>query len=271
VWIELLNPHNHFTHPAIAECRSRLMTTLNWIIVSGLLMSSIALVGSFTLLLKPLILEKLLLLLVVFAAGTLFSVAFFHMIPASLKANLSIVIIIVWIVCGFTTCLVIERFLYWHHSHQSLIKRKELLTYMILIGDGFHNFLGGMVIAGTFIIDTRLGIFCWLAVAVHEVPKELKDFSVLVHGGWSKGLALFFNFLSGLTFLIGGLITYILSFKFDVSWVVPFAVGNFIYIGMSGLVTKINKNAGANLKNIMLTASVFILGVYLFALAIPYS
>jgi len=142
---------------------------------------------------------------------------------------------------------------------------------MSLIGDGLHNFLGGMAIAGTFIIDTRLGIFCWLAVAAHEVPKELKDFTVLTHGGWSKGLALFFNLLSGLTFLIGGLIAYILSFKFDVSWVIPFAAGNFIYIGMSGLVTKINKNTGANLKSIMLTASAFILGVYLFVLAIPHS
>jgi zinc and cadmium transporter len=208
---------------------------------------------------------------VVFAAGALFSVAFFHMIPASFKANLSIVIIIVWIVCGFTTCLAIERFLYWHHNHQLLIKHKELLTYMSLIGDGLHNFLGGMAIAGTFIIDTRLGIFCWLAVAAHEVPKELKYFTVLTHGGWSKGLALFFNLLSGLTFLIGGLIAYILSFKFDVSWVIPFAAGNFIYIGMSGLVTKINKNTGANLKSIMLTASAFILGVYLFVLAIPHS
>jgi zinc and cadmium transporter len=126
-----------------------------------------------------------------------------------------------------------------------------------------------MVIAGAFIIDIRLGIVCWLAAAAHEVPQELGDFAVLIHGGWSKGSALLFNFLSGLTFLFGGLITYILSFQFDVSWLIPFAAGNFIYIGASDLISQMSKDKDTNLKSRVVTGFAFLSGIYLLVLAIP--
>ncbi|AGH44354.1 zinc transporter [Paraglaciecola psychrophila 170] len=140
---------------------------------------------------------------------------------------------------------------------------------MILIGDGLHNFLGGMVIAGVFIIDIRLGIVCWLAAATHEVPQELGDFAVLINGGWSKGSALLFNFLSGLTFLFGGVITYILSFQLDVSWLIPFAAGNFIYIGASDLIPKMSKDTDINLKSRAMTVVAFTSGIYLMILVMP--
>lgn len=104
------------------------------------------------------------------------------------------------------------------------------MTYLILIGDGLHNFIGGIAIAGTFVIDIRLGIASWLAAA-HEVPQELGDFGVLIKGGWSRRHALIFNIMSGLTFLPGGLLTYGLSLHPDVSWLTPFSAGNFLYIG----------------------------------------
>jgi zinc and cadmium transporter len=240
------------------------MSTLNWIIVSGVLMSSIALVGSLTRLLMPSTLEKVLEPLVAFAAGSLFGGAFFHMIPGAFKTNLSIMTIGISIGCGFTAFLVLERFLYWHHNHQLPIKRKEPLTFLILVGDGLHNFLGGMAIAGAFIIDTRLGIVCWFAAAAHEIPQELGDFAVLIHGGWSKPSVLLFNFLSGLTFLFGGLIAYILSFQFDVSWLIPFAAGNFIYIGAADLISQLHKGTSITSKSRVMTLAAFISGIYLF-------
>jgi zinc and cadmium transporter len=268
--IFLLNLNHRFLyHLATTERRSRLMTTLNWIIVSGVLMSSIALVGSLTLLLRKSTLEKVLKPLVAFAAGSLLGGAFFHLIPGALKTNLSIMTIGTLIGCGFTAILVLEQFLHWHHNHQLPIKRKEPLTYLILIGDGLHNFLGGMVIAGAFIIDIRLGIVCWLAAAAHEVPQELGDFAVLIHGGWSKGSALIFNFLSGLTFLFGGLIVHILSFQHDVSWLIPFAAGNFIYIGAADLIPQMSKDTDINLKSRVVTVAAFISGIYLLALVMP--
>ena len=184
------------------------MSTLYWIILGGLLMAAIAMTGSITLALKPTTLNRLLLVLVAFASGSLIGGAFFHMIPAALLADMSGLEVGVATVAGFTAFLVLEQLLHWHHCHRADADCKRPLTYLILIGDGLHNFLGGLAIAGTFLVDVRLGITVWLAAAAHEIPQELGDFAVLIHGGWSRRRALLFNLLSGLTFLLGGLVAY---------------------------------------------------------------
>jgi len=219
------------------------MSTLGWIISSSLLMSAIALVGSVTLILKEQTLQKILLPLVAFAAGSLIGGAFLHMIPAGLlKYEEGDDTFYLWILLGFLVFFALEQLLHWHHCHRAAMSCKQPLTYLILIGDGLHNFIGGLAIAGTFLIDIRLGIMAWLAAAAHEIPQELGDFGVLVHGGWNKRKALLFNVLSALTFLVGGLTAYMVSFKINVDFLVPFAAGNFLYIGASDLVPEVNKH-----------------------------
>lgn len=216
------------------------MTTLLWILLGGVLMSAIALVGSVTLVLRPATLERLLLPLVAFAAGSLIGGALFHMIPAALTA-LPAMVALRWVALGFLLFFALEQFLHWHHCHRATADCRRPLTYLILIGDGLHNFLGGLAIAGVFLVDVRLGIAAWLAAAAHEVPQELGDFGVLVHGGWTRRSALVFNLLSGAAFLVGGLITYVAARHLDVGWLVPLAAGNFLYIGASDLVPEVNK------------------------------
>jgi zinc and cadmium transporter len=216
--------------------------TLFWIIGSGLLMSLLSLVGITTLALSEKNLHRILLPLVALSAGSLLGGALFHMIPEShekIGAGLSVYI---YVAGGFTFFLLLEQFLHWHHCHREATHCKKPQTYLILVGDGIHNFIGGIAVAGTFLIDIRLGISTWLAAAAHEVPQELGDFGVLVHGGWSRKKALFWNFLSALTFLLGGLLTYILSFSDWIYYLIPFAAGNFIYIGASDLIPEVNKH-----------------------------
>jgi zinc and cadmium transporter len=234
---------------------------LLWIVGSGLLMSAIALIGSVTLVLSERTLRRLLLPLVAFAAGSLLGGAFFHMLPASFAAGLGDVTVYALVLAGFAVFFGLEQFLHWHHCHRAETACKKPLTYLILIGDGLHNFLGGLAVAGTFLIDVRLGIVTWLAAAAHEVPQELGDFGVLVHGGWERRQALFYNVLSALTFLVGGVIAYAASFRLDVSFLVPFAAGNFLYIAASDLIPEVK--AHADLKANIVHFAAFAAGVAL--------
>jgi zinc and cadmium transporter len=187
-------------------------------------------------------LQKILLPLVALAAGSLIGGAFLHMIPAGRQQYGDGDHYDLWILAGFLVFFALEQLLHWHHCRRAATTCKKPLTYLILIGDGLHNFIGGIAIAGTFLIDTRLGIMAWLAAAAHEVPQELGDFSVLIHGGWDKGKALLFNMFSALTFLLGGIVTYLASFAIEIAFLVPFAAGTFIYIGASDLVPEVNRH-----------------------------
>ncbi|QQS45003.1 MAG: ZIP family metal transporter [Acidobacteriota bacterium] len=240
------------------------MNTLLWIIGGGLLMSAIALVGSLTTIMSKSTLDRIVLPLVSLAAGTLLGGAFFHLIPEGFSA-LGPVTGGLWILAGFTAFLGLEQFLHWHHCHRESIDCRKPMTYLILIGDGVHNFLGGLSIAGAFLIDHRVGITAWLAAAAHEIPQELGDFGVLVHGGWNRRQALKWNFISGLTFLAGSLLAYLISLRFDVVPLILFGAGNFIYIAASDLVPEIK--AHENLSQAFLHFAAFAAGVLL--LAIP--
>ena len=237
------------------------MSTLGWIISSSLLMSAIALVGSVTLILKEQTLQKILLPLVAFAAGSLIGGAFLHMMPAGLLKYEGDDTFYLWILLGFLVFFALEQLLHWHHCHRAATSCKQPLTYLILIGDGLHNFIGGLAIAGIFLVDIRLGIMAWLAAAAHEIPQELGDFGVLIHGGWGKRKALLFNVLSALTFLVGGLTAYMVSFKINVDFLIPFAVGNFLYIGASDLVPEVNKHG--NIKTNLIHFASFSAGIAL--------
>jgi zinc and cadmium transporter len=203
----------------------------------------------------------MLLPLVAFAAGSLLGGAFFHMIPAGLAAGMGVTAVHVWALAGFAVFFALDQFLHWHHCQRAERACKKPLTYLILIGDGLHNFLGGLAVAGTFLIDIRLGIVTWLAAAAHEVPQELGDFGVLVHGGWERRRALFYNVLSGSTFLVGGLVAYGASFRLNVAFLVAFAAGNFIYIGASDLIPEVKEHA--DLRANLVHFAAFLAGVAL--------
>ncbi|MFZ1863323.1 MAG: ZIP family metal transporter [Polyangiales bacterium] len=224
------------------------MMQLIWIVIGGVLMSAIALVGSVTLLMKEQTLERIILPLVALAAGSLLGGALFHMLPAALDGTSDPLQVFGWTAVGFASFFAIEELLHWHHCHRARSDCRQPLTYLILVGDALHNFLGGLGVGGVFLVDARLGIAAWLAAAAHEVPQELGDFGVLVHGGWSPPKALLLNLLSGLTFLLGALLAWWVSSTLDISFLVPLAAGNFIYIAASDLVPEVTKHRDGNIN-----------------------
>ncbi|MDT8408937.1 MAG: ZIP family metal transporter [Wenzhouxiangellaceae bacterium] len=239
------------------------MSTLAWIVVGGLLMSVIALVGALTLVLPRKLLQKALLPMVALAAGTLLGGAFFHMIPEA-TASLGSLAAAAWLLAGFTVFLALEQFMHWHASHRSSKDVRQPFTYLILAGDTLHNFIGGLAVASTFLISPQAGVMAWIAAAAHEVPQELGDFGVLLHGNWPKRKALFWNFISALTFPVGALAAYWIWQSMDIAWLVMFGAGNFIYLAASDLIPEIKAHARWSLA--LLHLGSFVAGLLLMGL-----
>lgn len=241
------------------------MDVLIWIIVSTFLMSMIAWVGLVLLFIKDDLLQKILAPLIGLSAGSLFAGALFHMIPeAYIKMGVT-EIVPLWVVAGFTIFLLLELFLNWHHCHHVHTSEKTAVTYLILVADGLHNFLGGLAIAGSFLISPEIGIITWLAAAGHEIPQEFGDFGILVHGGWSKMKALVFNYLSAFTIVIGGLLAYFLSESIDTTFLLPFAAGNFIYIAAADLIPELSHthDTRRSLSKSMINFIAILAGIFL--------
>lgn len=238
------------------------MTTFTWITVGGVLMSLLALSGSLTLLLPERAFDRVVPVLVALAAGTLLGGAMLHLLPEAVEAMGNELDVYLWFVAGFVGFFALEQFLHWHHCHRP-VARHGPLGYLILIADGVHNFVGGLAVAGAFLVDLRVGLVAWAAAAAHEVPQELGDFGILVHAGWSRGRALLFNLLSALTFLLGGWVAYALSGRFEVTWLLPFAAGNFVYIAAADLLPELTTEPAAGRKAVL--TAVFVLGLGLLA------
>jgi zinc and cadmium transporter len=234
------------------------MSTLTWITLAGLAMSVLALSGSLTLLLPERAFDRVVPPLVALAAGTLIGGALLHMLPEAVAAMGNDLELYVWLVGGFVSFFVLEQFLHWHHCHRP-ISQHGPLGYLILVADGAHNFIGGLAVAGAFLIDIRVGLVTWIAAAAHEIPQELGDFGILVHAGWSKRRALVFNFASALTFLIGGWVAYALSGAYEITWLLPFAAGNFLYIAAADLLPELTEYPEAARK--LLLTTMFMLGL----------
>ena len=233
------------------------MSVLFWIIGSTLAMSLIAWAGLLTLFLKEKLLKKIILPLVAFSAGALLGGAFLHMLPEAINEIGPSLSVFLWVLFGFSLFFLLENFIQWHHCHRAPSEHKKPVTYLILVADGVHNFIGGLAIAGAFIVDVNVGIATWLACAAHEIPQELGDFGILIHGGWEKKEALLFNFFSALTIVFGGIIAYFLSTKIDVTFLLPFAAGNFIYIASSDLIPEIKHKCDMRSNLIHFIAFVF--------------
>jgi zinc and cadmium transporter len=233
------------------------MPTLAWIIAFGLAMSAIALVGSVTLVLPERAFKRLVLPLVALAAGSLLGGTFFHLLPESVDELGNGLDLYAGVAGGFLTFFVLEQFLHWHHCHQPAPKHKPV-GYLILLADGLHNLLGGLAVGGAFVIDTELGIVTWAVAAAHEVPQELGDFGILVNSGWSRRSALAFNVVSALTFPLGGVIAYGVSGSVDVAWILPFAAGNFLYIGATDLIPQLRAR---ELEDQLVQFAAFLIGL----------
>ncbi|HRZ13881.1 MAG TPA: ZIP family metal transporter [Candidatus Omnitrophota bacterium] len=238
--------------------------TFVWILVSTFVVSVISLVGIFSLMIKENLLQRILFYLIGFSAGALIGGAFLHILPEVLETADS-TFVFSWLIVGIVLFFLMERFFYWRHCHEHGTCPVHGFTYLNLIGDGFHNFLDGVMIAASYTVSVPVGIATTLAVIMHEVPQELGDFGVLIYGGFSRSRALAFNFLSALMAVLGAVAGYFAAGASEqfASYILPLTAGGFIYIATSDLIPEIHKEK--KLRKSTLAFIAFLLGIIFMA------
>lgn len=218
------------------------MDALSSTIIASLVISLASLVGGIMLLWKRLLSEGASTYLVSFAAGVMLAASFLDLLPEALEgAGGTNIFLPVFL--GVVIFFFLERFVLWFHHHDSLHGTKPA-PILVLIGDSIHNFIDGAAIAATFLTNPGLGVVTTLAIAAHEIPQEVADFSVLIHGGLSKVKALVFNLISSLTALIGAIGGYYFFEKIEglLPALLAFTAGMFIYIACSDLIPELHKD-----------------------------
>ncbi len=232
---------------------------LLYTLIATFIVSLFSLIGVITLGIREKLLKAILLSLVAFSAGALIGGAFLHLIPEAIeKAPPDTVFI--FVISGFVLFFLLEKYLYWRHCHDGVC-HIHTFTYLNIVGDGLHNFIDGLVIAGSFVVSPQVGIFTTLLVIIHEIPQELGDFGILVYGGFTKQKALFYNFLTALTAFGGAILGYIISNKVhNFSYILlSLTAGGFIYIATADLVPEIHKET--DLKKSGLSLAFFFFGI----------
>jgi zinc and cadmium transporter len=213
-----------------------------------------------------------------FSIGVLLATSMLHLLPEALELGLTPHEVFPVLLGGILGFFVLEKFAIWRHSHGSDVTHAEGIAceehthehhHMrageaigILIGDGFHNFTDGLLIAAAFLADPALGWAATLAVVAHEVPQEAGDFAILLAAGWQRNKALFWNGVSSLASLAGGIVGYLALERAQnwVPYIITLAAASFIYIAIADLMPRLKREQhGVGWHGVMLAAGIAII------------
>jgi zinc and cadmium transporter len=239
---------------------------LVWIIIFSLLGSIGAIAGAALLLVLPeTVRHSFIPYLISYATGTLLGAAFIGMIPASLE-QAPYRPVLLTVLAGIVAFFILEKLVLWRHCHEVECEVHGQAAPLLLMGDAFHNFVDGVVIAAAFLVSIPLGIATSVAVIAHEVPQEVGDFAILLDGGYSRTKALVLNTLSATTTLPGALIAYfwLADAQTLVPYVLSISAASFIYIATADLVPNLHRRV-APLES-LLQVLLMLLGISTIAL-----
>ncbi|MBX4188336.1 MAG: ZIP family metal transporter [Candidatus Doudnabacteria bacterium] len=218
---------------------------LIYTLLSVLAVSLISLLGLFTISLKSSSGKRVFGFLVSFSAGALLGDVFIHLLPELAEENTFDLQTSLYILGTIFVFFLLEKYLHWHHHHgdgETDEHATHPFVYNILIGDSIHNFIDGLIIAGAYMLDIRLGVATTIAVMLHEIPQEIGDFGVLVYGGFTKTKALIYNLISALSAIVGAAIAFGFgSITQTLPILVAVGAGSFIYISLADLIPQIHK------------------------------
>lgn len=262
------------------------MSPLQWIIVTsivgGVLSVSIAAIVALN------AQRKWVPMLVSYAIGALLGAVFLELLPHAFKVATNVEAMTGTILFGILLFFTLEKLVLWRHCHgdhceahamhdeahcpdnEGVANHQHTSTHdhdhgrtgmMIMIGDTFHNFVDGVIIAAAFMVDIQLGLVTALAIIAHEIPQEIGDFLILLHSGYSKTKALLFNLLSSLAMLAGGLLGYyfLQTVEAWIPYILSLAVASMLYVAVADLIPGLHKRT--EIKETIQQVSLIILGV----------
>ncbi|KKR71960.1 MAG: Zinc transporter, ZIP family protein [Microgenomates group bacterium GW2011_GWC1_41_8] len=234
-------------------------------IIANIFVSLISLIGAIALFRNKLGSTQFISVLVSFAAGVMLGASFFDILPEAFE-ELDTTRVLTWTLTGIIVSFLLERFLLWHHHqhhHHEDAHDIKPSAYLVLFGDAIHNLVDGIAITASFLVSPAIGITTTIAIAAHEIPQELADFSILLHAGMKKNRALLYNFLTALTAVLGALTSYLFlsSFETFIPLALSFTAGMFIYIALADLIPDLHHSHGSYLN--IAQSLPFIIGILL--------
>lgn len=202
-----------------------------------------ALLGGALLLLGKEVSRGLVHLLVSFAAGALLGTAFFELLPEALE-NAGDVNVFIWVLVGILSFYLLDRGIHWYQFHQKVTKGKHgsVSIPLVVLGDSVHNFIDGIAIAITYMVNPAAGLITTFATVAHEIPQEIGDFAILLHEGMKRKKVLLINILTALLSVAGGLLAFMVGQRIE--GIIPYSLsltsGFFLYIALTNLLPEIH-------------------------------
>jgi zinc and cadmium transporter len=191
--------------------------------------------------------------LISYAVGTLLGAVFLELLPQAFQRAGSLESMAVTILGGILLFFVLEKLVLWRHCHVEQCEAHDPPVaahhdhgrsgMMIIIGDTFHNFVDGVLIAAAFLASNELGIVTAVAIIAHEIPQEVGDFLILLHSGYSKARALLLNVLSSAAMVLGGALGY-LGLQHVQHWIpslLGLAAASMLYVSVADLIPGLHK------------------------------
>ena len=198
-------------------------------------------------------------MLVSYAVGAMLAAAFFEVLPHALLINASAELVSLQLLLGLLLFFLLEKLVIWRHCHGDAcevhaLHGEDIATSitsnterrggaMMLIGDVFHNFIDGVLMATAFLVDLKLGIITAVAIVAHKIPQEIGDFLVLLHAGYTRLRALMLNLTSSMATLLGGVVTYFALHwvQRTMPWMLSFAAASLIYVALADIIPSLHK------------------------------
>ena len=210
--------------------------------------------------------------MVSYAIGAMLGAVFLDILPEAIKLTPNVATLSGTVLCGILLFFILEKLVLWRHCHHEHCEAHELLAseqthdhgrsgMMIMVGDTFHNFVDGVIIAAAFLTDTHLGIVTAMAIIAHEIPQEVGDFAILLHSGYSKTKAFRMNLISSFASVAGGVLGYFVLQTMQ-SWIpslLALAAASMIYVAVADLIPGLHKRA--QLRDTLEQVGLIVLGV----------